>query len=212
MQQILQQYVAHFCAPPPQPLLLLSLAAVVGNLEAIQHHTADTTMWPSAEYLDVPGPGKPKGLFWCPIRTAASAGHVDILKHLLSILDPLMPIYWESRQYWNNGWKAVIYRIHGAIDAAIQSKRVEVLIELLGFAMWHGSYADDCPCCWGVAKDCAVSWIKHAAKSGDVELSRLLYGRSLRWVASGCATMTCYSRRLASMARPRLSVISSTAN
>jgi hypothetical protein len=154
MQQILQQYVAHLCAPPPSPLLSLSLAAVVGNMEPVQHHTADTQMWPSAEYLDVLGRGNSKGPFWCPIRTATSAGDVDIVEHLLSIVDPLMPIYQASRC---RKWETMIHRIHGAIDATIQSKRVDVLIELIGFAMWHGLDANACPCCWGVAKDCAVS-------------------------------------------------------
>jgi hypothetical protein len=61
-----------------------------------------------------------------------------------------------------------------AIKAAIQSKRVEVLTELIEFATCHGLNINDCSRCEGTSKDCGHSWIKLAAKSGVVDISEAI--------------------------------------
>jgi ankyrin repeat protein len=173
MRQILPSLRKGISAPPPEPLMLLSLAAVVGDMEAVKCYAADTALWPGAVYLDVPGRGKPKGLFWCSIKTASSAGHMDVVKHLLGILDPLIPIYQVSQRE-DRRWTSIKSRIHRAIMSAIQSKRVEVLDKLLGFAIRHGFDINNCSRCEVKSKDCGHSWIKLAAKSGAVDISQAI--------------------------------------
>jgi hypothetical protein len=141
---------------PPQALMNLTCAAAVGSLPTVKQFlsTEGPPVWSLPLYLK----NNEFALFSDPLQAAASNGHVEVLKFLLSTLE-------EDPDYFHHT-DGLPFRIHGAMLATIQSKHTAIILKLVEFDKKHKfglrlgrSFA---------ARDCPELWIRQAVKTGCI--------------------------------------------
>jgi hypothetical protein len=140
-----------------QALMNLISAAAVGSLPTVKQLLS--TEGPPVWSLPLYPRNNESALFSDPLQAAAASnGHVEVLKFLLSTLE-------EDPDYFYHT-DGLPFRIHGAMLAAIQSKHTATILKLVELDKKHKfglrlgrSFA---------ARDCRELWIRQAVKTGCI--------------------------------------------